>query len=89
MNRRAFTGMLVAGAESPLLHGVATAQPAPKARNVVFLHGLFADGSCWCEVIARLQPKGVQVSAAQNPLMTLQQVAHPTRFERVTFAFGG
>jgi len=27
----------------------------PKARNIVLVHGLFADGSCWSEVIARLQ----------------------------------
>jgi hypothetical protein len=25
-----------------------------KARKVVLVHGLFADGSCWSEVIARL-----------------------------------
>jgi alpha-beta hydrolase superfamily lysophospholipase len=47
-------------------------QPAPKARNVVLVHGLFADGSSWSEVIARLQQKGIQVTAVQNPLTTLQ-----------------
>ena len=50
MNRRAFLGMAAAGAASPLLARAATAQPAPKARNVVLVHGLFADGSCWSEV---------------------------------------
>jgi hypothetical protein len=25
----------------------------PKTRNVVFVHGLFADGSCWAKVITR------------------------------------
>jgi pimeloyl-ACP methyl ester carboxylesterase len=79
MNRRAFTGMMAAGAASPLLHGVATAQPAPKARNVVFVHGLFADGSCWSEVIARLQPKGIQITAVQNPLTTLQEAVETTQ----------
>ena len=29
------------------------AQTLPKTRNVVFVHGLFADGSCWSKVIAR------------------------------------
>jgi hypothetical protein len=43
MNRRAFVGMATAGAASPLLARAAAAQPAPKARNVVLVHGLFAD----------------------------------------------
>lgn len=34
-------------------------------------HGLFADGSCWTEVIARLQAKGFNVTAVQNPLTSL------------------
>ena len=37
---------------------VAGAQASPKTKNVVFVHGLFADGSCWSKVIARLQQKG-------------------------------
>jgi pimeloyl-ACP methyl ester carboxylesterase len=36
------------------------------------VHGLFADGSCWSEVIARLQAKGLEVTSVQNPLTTLQ-----------------
>src|SRR5262249_16234392 len=49
-----------------------SALPAPpKARNVVLAHGLFADGSCWTEVIARLQAKGLKCTAVQNPLTTL------------------
>jgi hypothetical protein len=44
------------GAASTLVQGTtAAAQPAPTAKNVVVLvHGLFADGSSWSEVIARL-----------------------------------
>jgi hypothetical protein len=41
-----------------LLNRVAGAQASPKTKNVVFVHGLFADGSCWSKVIARLQQKG-------------------------------
>ncbi len=47
----------------------APAAPA-KARNVVLAHGLFADGSCWTEVIARLQAAGLNATAVQNPLTT-------------------
>jgi pimeloyl-ACP methyl ester carboxylesterase len=70
MDRRAFVSILAGAATSSVLQR-ANAQPVPNARNVVLVHGLFADGSCWSEVIARLQPKGIQVTAVQNPLTTL------------------
>jgi pimeloyl-ACP methyl ester carboxylesterase len=74
MNRRTFVGMAAAGAASTLLLGkTAIAAPAPKARNVVLVHGLFADGSCWTEVIARLQKAGLNATAVQNPLTTLPE----------------
>src|SRR5262249_24213691 len=79
VDRRGFVSMAVAGAASPLLQRVSVAQPVPKARNVVLLHGLFADGSCWSEVIARLQPKGMQVTAVQNPLTSLQASVEATQ----------
>ncbi|EWY35799.1 hydrolase [Skermanella stibiiresistens SB22] len=37
------------------------------------MHGLFADGSCWNDVISFLQPKGLNVTSVQNPLSTLPQ----------------
>ena len=52
--------------------GLATASAAV-ARNVVLVHGLFADGSCWSEVIARLQAAGFNATAVQNPLTTLPE----------------
>jgi pimeloyl-ACP methyl ester carboxylesterase len=73
MDRRAFMSMMAAGAASPLFQRAAAAEPAPKARNIVLVHGLFADGSCWSEVIARLQPKGLNVTSVQNPLTTLPE----------------
>ena len=74
MDRRTFVSMVTAGAASTLLRGnAAAAQPAPKARNVVLVHGLFADGSCWSEVIARLQAAGLNATAVQNPLTTLPE----------------
>jgi pimeloyl-ACP methyl ester carboxylesterase len=71
MNRRTFVSMATAGAASTLFQGATAAQPVPKARNVVLVHGLFADGSCWTEVIARLQAAGLNATAVQNPLTTL------------------
>src|SRR5260370_15388029 len=74
MNRRAFVSMVAAGAASTLIQGTAAvAQTAPKARNVVLVHGLFADGSCWSEVIARLQTAGLNETSVQNPLTTLPE----------------
>jgi len=74
MNRRAFVGMVAAGAASTLVQGTAVAaQPAPKARNVVLVHGLFADGSSWSEAIARLQAAGLNATSVQNPLTTLPE----------------
>jgi pimeloyl-ACP methyl ester carboxylesterase len=75
MDRRAFSGALVAGAASSLtVTRSQAAKSAPvKARNVVLVHGLFADGSCWSEVIARLQAAGLNATAVQNPLTTLPE----------------
>ena len=73
MDRRTFMTMVAASAASPLLGGAAAAQSAPKAGNVVLVHGLFADGSCWSEVIPRLQAKGLKVTSVQNPLTTLEE----------------
>ncbi|MDE1905578.1 MAG: alpha/beta hydrolase [Rhodospirillales bacterium] len=73
MNRRDFSVTLAAGAASvalPAVASAATTNPV-KARNVVLVHGLFADGSCWSEVIYRLQQAGLNVTSVQNPLTTL------------------
>jgi pimeloyl-ACP methyl ester carboxylesterase len=50
-----------------------------KAKNVVLVHGLFADGSCWTDVIARLQSAGLNATAVQNPLTTLPDAVESTR----------
>ncbi|MBY3151896.1 alpha/beta hydrolase [Rhizobium laguerreae] len=75
MNRRTFSAALVAGAATSLLatRGMAATSASVKARNVVLAHGLFADGSCWTEVIARLQAAGLNATAVQNPLTTLPE----------------
>jgi pimeloyl-ACP methyl ester carboxylesterase len=75
MNRRTFSTALLAGAATSLISARGTAANAvqPKARNVVLVHGLFADGSCWSEVIARLQAGGLNVTSVQNPLTTLPE----------------
>ena len=49
------------------------------AKNVVLVHGLYADGSSWLEVIPRLQGAGLKVTAVQNPLMSIAEDAAATR----------
>jgi pimeloyl-ACP methyl ester carboxylesterase len=73
VDRRSFLSTTVAAAASSLLVGAAHAQTAPKAKNVVLVHGLFADGSSWSEVIPRLQAAGLNVTSVQNPLTTLPE----------------
>jgi pimeloyl-ACP methyl ester carboxylesterase len=78
MDRRTFMNATVAAAASSLLTGTAHGQPAPKAKNVVLVHGLFADGSSWSEVIPRLQAAGLNVTSVQNPLTTLPEAVAAT-----------
>jgi len=72
MDRRTFLGMLAAAVPLRTFPALA-AEPAPAARNAVLVHGLFADGSCWTEIIPRLQAAGLNVTSVQNPLTTLDQ----------------
>jgi Predicted hydrolases or acyltransferases (alpha/beta hydrolase superfamily) len=41
-------------------------------KNVVLVHGAFADGSSWASVIPLLYAKGFNVIAVQNPLTSLK-----------------
>jgi pimeloyl-ACP methyl ester carboxylesterase len=68
-----FSATLFAAGES--------AQPAKpsKARNVVLVHGAWADGSSWSEVISRLQAAGLHVTAVQNSLTSLDDSTAATR----------
>ena len=79
LTRRSFTTMMAAVAAAPLLPQITFAQGVPPARNVVFVHGLFADGSCWSEIIPRLQAVGLNVTSVQNPLTTLGEAVAETR----------
>lgn len=78
-SRRAFNGLLAAAAVSSMASKVTKAQSVPEARNVVLVHGLYADGSSWGEVIPHLQRAGLNVTAVQNPLTSLADDAAATR----------
>ena len=51
---------------SLLLSRISIAEPTRKAKNIVLVHGLFADGSSWSEVIPRLQVAGLNVTCQQS-----------------------
>lgn len=48
-----------------------SAHAAPPVKNIVLVHGAFADGSSWSKVVTSLQAKGFNVTAVQNPLTGL------------------
>ena len=49
------------------------------ARNVVLVHGAYADASSWVEVIGLLRSAGMRVTAVQNPLRSLDDDVAATR----------
>jgi pimeloyl-ACP methyl ester carboxylesterase len=78
MDRRTFALTLGAAVASAALAPVARAA-TPKVRNVVLVHGAYADGSSWSDVIPLLQAAGVKVTAVQNPLTSLADDVAATR----------
>src|SRR3954471_3774558 len=89
MDRRSLiVSGLGAGAAATLMGGAGKVQAAEslprrmfrgRVRNVVLVHGAYADGSCWSEVIERLQAAGVTATAVQNPLSSLADDVAATR----------
>ena len=53
------------------MRGFAQANSPQGVKNIVLVHGAWADGSCWSKVIALLEAKGFHVVAVQNPLTSL------------------
>ncbi|BDG74302.1 alpha/beta fold hydrolase [Roseomonas fluvialis] len=76
---------IVAAAAATTIAGAARAQPANQAtgaqpvRNVVLVHGAFADGSGWRGVYDTLTARGCRVSIVQNPLTSLADDVAATR----------
>jgi pimeloyl-ACP methyl ester carboxylesterase len=82
MTKLRILAALTVGAFAATLGGFeAHAQPAAPvvARNVVLVHGAWADGSSWDEVIPRLQAAGLKVTSVQNPLTSLADSVAATR----------
>lgn len=43
-----------------------------KVKNIILVHGFWADGSCYCKIIPSLLAEGYNVIAVQNPLTSLE-----------------
>jgi pimeloyl-ACP methyl ester carboxylesterase len=57
-----------------------TAQAADNGvRNVVLVHGAFADGSSWAKVIPLLEKAGLNAVAVQNPLTSFEDDVAATK----------
>lgn len=85
INRRTFNAMTAAGVVSAMTSQFIKAQEpskprnVPKAKNAVLVHGLYADGSSWLGVIEHLQNAGLNATAVQNPLVSLEEDSAATR----------
>ena len=67
-----FMAMIVVGLFFFFIPRSASAQSSSKKlKNIVLVHGAFADGSSWAKVITILQSKGFNVVSVQNPLTSL------------------
>lgn len=77
-----FAALLTAGAIATTASAAdkGAGHEAHAQKTVVLVHGAFADGSSWNEVIPLLQAKGLKVVAVQNPLSSLaDDVAYANR----------
>lgn len=81
IDRRHFASAIAADAAASLIapRAFAAALAPAKARNIVLAHGLFADGSCWSDVIPHLQAAGLTVTAVQNPLTNFDEAVASVR----------
>src|SRR5258706_11184417 len=59
--------------------GFAHQVPSQPVKNIVLVHGAFADGSSWAKVIPLLEAGGLHVTAVQNPLSSLADDVAATR----------
>jgi len=54
-----------------MLLGISGARAQGDKPTIIFVHGIWADGSCWASQIEALQAKGYPVISVQNPITSL------------------
>jgi hypothetical protein len=70
-----FIKSLVAGAGASTLGFSLALARAGGVENVVFVHGLYADRSCWSELIARLNSAGKRITSVQTDYAPLRAMS--------------
>ncbi|HRN57718.1 MAG TPA: alpha/beta hydrolase [Agriterribacter sp.] len=71
--------MIAAAGIFSLPHSTIAQTHSKGIKNIVLVHGAFADGSSWAKVIPLLQAKGLNVIAVQNPLTSFTDDVAATR----------
>ena len=72
-----FAGALALSVAAPTL--LAADKESPGVRNVVLVHGAWADGSSWAKVIPLLEKAGLKAVAVQNPLTSFDDDVAATK----------
>ena len=71
LNGMPMTPLAVAAILAAAAHDSHITRATAPVRNVVLVHGAYADGSSYAKVIPLLRAKGLRVTAVQNPLSSL------------------
>jgi len=69
--KKLVSGVMLAAATLLLTLSVQSQQASKGVKNIVLVHGAFADGSSWAKIIPALRAKGFNIIAVQNPLTSL------------------
>jgi pimeloyl-ACP methyl ester carboxylesterase len=78
--KKILSGILLTAITMSTISQNVSAQKTPEGvKNIVLVHGAFADGSSWAKVIPQLQAKGMNVIAVQNPLTSLSDDVAATK----------
>src|SRR5258706_12540408 len=72
-----FAGALALSVAAPTL--LAADKESPGVRNVVLVHGAWADASSWAKVIPLLEKAGLNVVAVQKPPTSFAADVPPTK----------
>jgi len=80
-NKKQFSPMIlmVAAGLAAAPQDVASQPKTKGVKNIVLVHGAFADGSSWANIIPMLHDKGYNVIAVQNPLTSLEEDVAATK----------
>src|SRR5687768_12763710 len=59
--------------------GAQTTSGPKGVKNIVLVHGAFADGSSWAKIIPGLHASGLNIIAVQNPLTSFEEDVAATK----------